>query len=319
MPFSTLLTTPSVLVEAVERVRQDLDEPSMDAKFSDNYIVRMNLMPAFTECVSLLNLQADNPCIFRATLNVTAGTSSYQLPPCVAQVLRLAKLDERGVVTDEMLPRSQFNWCGPGWALEGNTIVFRPTPQKTDADWALWYVPGGDIQPHLSSSGSVNVADEAGVFRLAATLSGTDLGTIDKREQAYVGQVLRILSGTTVIERIIDRHYLEGGLWKVRARVPFTLSAATYTYEIVPFVANHFWVMVAKKAAIELGASRGISQAAMRNLYLSYENAKKCVLDTFSNMQARTGKHFIQDTTDRPSHSPAWYNQLRPGSPSSTT
>lgn len=314
MGVDRVISTKSILIEAIERVRQDLDEPSVDAKYSDTWIARMNLMPAMAECMSLVNLQSDNSILFRLAFPLTQGTEYYQLPPCVSSVMRVAKLDLNGAVTTEWIPRgSDFNPAGVGWAIEGNTLAFRPYPAQDDAEWLLYYVPSADFKPHYSEGGEVDSGDGDDVFRLAATLdASTDIGEIDNRENAYVGQVLRVLSGDTVVERIIDRHYLEGGLWKVHTRVALGLSDDDYSYEIVPMVASHFWVMVARKAAIDLGNSRNIPDSQMRRIYLSYEAARKCVLDTLSNMQGRIGKSFADNTQDQPRKVPNWFNQMLP-------
>lgn len=312
--FDQLLTTPSVILEACQRIRQDLDEPTLDAKFNNNYITRMNLIPALTECINLINLQSDNSVILRMTIPIVAGTEYYQLPPCIGTIVRLAVLSSEGYVYTDWVPRGDFCPGGAGWVLEGNTIAFRPTPQQTTSDYSIWYIPGGDIQLHLSFSGAINASDDADVFRLATTLSGNDLGSIDKRENAYCGQVLRIFTTNEVIERIIDEHYFDtDNLWKVHTRTPLpTLAAGTYTYEIVPFVAGHLWVMASRKAAIELATSRNVPDTLMRRLFIQYDFAKKAVLDNLSNLQGRTGKYFQTDTIDNPRARYSWLNQLKP-------
>lgn len=314
MGVDRVISTKSIIVECCERIRQDLDEPSVDAKFSDNWIARMNLMPAMAECMSLVNLQSDQSVLFRLAFPLVAGTEYYQLPPCVSSVMRVAKLDQNGAVTTEWIPRgSDFNPAGVGWAIEGNTLAFRPYPAQNDAEWLLYYVPSADFKPHYSEGGAVAAADGDDVFRLSATLdASTDIGEIDNRENAYVGQVLRVLSGDTVIERIIDEHYFEDAMWKVHTRVAFDLDDDDYSYEIVPFVASHFWVMASRKAAIDLGNSRNVPDSQMRRMYLSYESARKCVLDTLSNMQGRIGKSFASVTQDQPRQVPNWFNQMNP-------
>lgn len=315
MAFSEVVATNSVLKEAIERVRIDLDEPSVDAKFSDTQIARMFLIPASTESMSQVNMQADNPVIFRMAFPIVQGQEYYDLPPCVQQILRLAKLDHDGSLSMERLPRGEFNPLGPGVSLEGNTLAIRPFPSTTDQDWVLYYIPSGDIQPHYSSAGVINSADGADIIRIATALTGSDVGTIDRRSNAYVGQVLRILPATGIVqERIIDRHFLDGSTWKVHTRTPLNPIPANgaVAYEIVPFVASHFWVMVARKAAIDMGNSRNISDSNMRRKYLQYESAKKTVLDIFSNMNGRTGKYFQSVTQDNVREMPCNFNQLMP-------
>lgn len=318
MSFDDVVATNSVLKEAIERVRADLDEPSVDAKFSDSYIVRMFLLAAATESMTAVNMQADNPIVFRMSFPLTQGQEYYQLPPCVQQILRLAKIDTDGSVISERLPRGEFNPMGPGIALEGNTLAVRPFTNATDTAWSLWYIPSGDMQPHYSEAGEIDAGtDGADVLRLAATLGDTDVGTIDRRANAYVGQVLRLLPSDGVLqERIIDRHYLDAdAMWKVHTRVPFDPvpdDSDEVAYEIVPYVASHFWVMTARKASIDMGNSRNISDSNMRRKYLQYESAKKTVLDIFSNMNGRTGKYFQSVTQDDPRQLPSFFNQLMP-------
>jgi hypothetical protein len=318
MAFDDVVSSNSVLKEAIERVRADLDEPSTDAKFSDHYITRMILIPAATECMTAVNMQADNPVVFRMSFPITAGQEYYQLPPCVQQIIRLAKIDHDGNVVMERMPRGEFNPIGPGVALEGNTLAIRPFTDTTDSDWSLWYIPSGDIQMHYSQGGEINAGEDgADVLRIAATLGDTDVGTIDRRANAYVGQVLRLLPEDGVLqERIIDEHYLDtDNKWKIHVRMPFDPvpdDEENVAYEIVPFVASHFWVMVARKAVFDIGNSRNISDSNMRRKYLQYESAKKTVLDIFSNMNGRTGKYFQSVVQDNPRQNPNYFNQLMP-------
>jgi hypothetical protein len=120
------------------------------------------------------------------------------------------------------MPRgSEFNPAGISWAIEGNTLAFRPFPPINDTDWILYYVPSADFKPHYSTGGAVNSGDAADTFRLAPSLGNNDIGEIDNRDNAYVGQVLRVITSTKVIERIIDAHSYNAslGLWTVHTRV----------------------------------------------------------------------------------------------------
>ena len=213
----------SLLKTAIERIRGYLDDPDLEAKYSDDYIVRHIFQPAFASVTSRLNNSATNPVLKRLTFPLTKSQQYYQLPPCVGEVWRLAIVDESGVVTQEALPRGMYNYRGPNWQIEGNLLSFMPYPDADFSTMELWYCPSGDFQPVYGASGT-------GLTLNAPTLSGVQItGTAGQfscsTASLYIGQSVTItgtLGGTGTISG-----YVSGTLYYIVATngtTSFTLS-----------------------------------------------------------------------------------------------
>lgn len=273
----------SIIKTYIEKVRHYLDDPDVEAKYDDNYLVRFFLSASMTDVISRVSMMSDNQILCRFTLQVTAGTERYKLPPVVRQVLRLGPVeDATKLYTEDFRPRNELSLFGPGWALEGNEIAFRPVPSET-RELVVLYVPSGDIACHYGT-GTLNAN---GTFTMGATPT---IGSLDKRPGAYIGSYLRILGANVVDEVLISAHDTTTRV--LSTRIAATNAAGSYTYEIVPFLMEPMIDAISLSAAMRAGVGRKVTQAQMQSLAFAYKQAIKTAYDTIGNMNSRNGKRF---------------------------
>jgi hypothetical protein len=283
----------------LDKIRFYIDEATADAKYTDDFLTRYVLMPSMVDVCARINLNQDNPVCVRHTITLVEGQQYYQLPPCIQEIWRFAVINEDGQITSDAYPRGEYNSFGPGWSIEGNLLSVRPTPTAADAAQAcmIWYVPNADLFPLYGIAGIV------GSDNLSFTIGAATLGQVDRRVNAYAGQMLRIIGSarTTWQERVVDTYTPSTGVCTVRqAFSPSIASATAVRYEILPTGYTSLWDAISLSAALRLGAARSVSQAKMGSLQLEYRNACKSIKDNLSNLQMRTGKSFLKNTSDNP-------------------
>lgn len=285
----------SILKTYCEKVRHYLDDPDLDAKYDDNYLVRFFLPSAMTDVISRVSQMSDAQILSSFDISVTPGTNSYKLPPAVAQVVRIGSVEaQTGLFFEDYKPKNQFNLNGPNWSIQGNTIVFQPSVDVAKTITVV-FVPSGDIMCHYVSTatGSFPTTTQ---FILPSTVT---IGSLDKRPNSYQGAFLRIL-GSNVTDEIVISSYDAATRVAVPSITPGNASGAgqLYSYEIVPFLLEPMIDAISISAAMRAGVGRKINQAHMQSLMLAYKQAIKTAHDTLANMNGRIGKHFATQTID---------------------
>lgn len=308
----------SFLRTVIERIRTYLDEPDVDAKFTDDYIVRHVICPGMVDVISRINNTTTAPIILEATLTMDGEETRFVLPPCIAQVHRFVVQNDAGDPILDVLPRDIYNRLGVGWRLEGSPssfVIVVPSPPAGTNTIKVWYTSNGDILPHLASG---TLAEDADTLLNTVTLATTPtLGSVDRREGAYIGQYLRILtSGDTnppIEERPIVSHDRVGSSWKVVVDPPFEhASVGTITYEIVPCGAQSMMEATAAWCASKLGTARKISNEHMSRILTNYRASLKTIGDNLTTAQARMPHTYPRDTIDSPQNqSPFTWSPIR--------
>ena len=366
----------------IDRTRAYLDDPSIDAKYDDNFLVKHVISPMFASIASRINNSTTNAISVWIPFPITQGNGYYQLPPCVGEVWRLAQRNTDDWVSREAMPRTEWHYRGPNWKVEGNMMVFSPTPDQDYLDLELQFMHNGEVMPFrtsatlLGSPAGVVIAGTAGQFSCssttlivgqAITITGTyggtgsisnyssgktyyiiatngittftlseteggtaitttagtptgltytvspdtlvfaltntpEVGVIDRRDNAYLGSMVRILTSTGIVEeRIISKWTKNSTYFQTKVRLPFTYaSAGTVTVEYAPFGLESLFEAVAVGGAIKLGTYKKITGSEFQLLQLQYKDAMKTAMDHFSNKQMRTGKYFERSTADNP-------------------
>ena len=296
-------STGSFLYTVIERIRAMLDEPSMDAKFSNDFIVRHVISPSMVDVLTRISMTYDNPVILRHSVSLVANEQYYQLPPSIGEVLRFAITDSNGRVINESLPTSMYNRNGSGWSLEGNLLSISPTPSgPSTAD--IFYSPNGDFFPHFAD-GTTSDGTKDGVLSgdrdMLVLAQSPTLGSLETRENGYAGGVLRLWNHNENIleERIISSYNVSGRT--VTVRVPFTSDIETsngHKYEIAPQGIQSLYQAIALAGAMNMAASRNVSDKQMKFYILQYRAAIKTIGDNLSYMQMRIPKHYEKNTVD---------------------
>lgn len=316
-------STRSVLKTVIERVRGYLDDADFDAKYTDQFLVQHVIMPGMVDVWSRCSLNADNPVMLSFDITLVNDQECYVIPPCVGEVHEIVQYvgaqglqTNNGIPTDDMYPRHRMSVGGQIWALEGNMICFRPFPSGLTGNntWTVRYTTNGDMMPHYADgSSSTNRGSLDATRTLFTFASAPGLGGLDRRENAYAGQVLRVLAqaGTgiplLVQEERVIASYNPATLTATLKR-PFssnvpTIASGYLAYEVAPAQSQGMVEAVSLACALKLGAWRKISAAHAQLLQLQYRSAIKTIGDNLANMQMRNGKSWQKDTRDNP----RWY------------
>ncbi len=287
-------STNSFLYTVIERIRGYLDDPDFDAKYSNDFIVRHIVSPVMVDVWSRLNMNLDNPVVLRQEIVFDKNTEYYQLPPSVGEIWRIACRDKDGEVIDEVMPRNEFHPHGVGWAIEGNTLRVDPKQESlAGGTWTIYYVPSGDVSPHYAINGSM-----AGDRRTVTLSAAPALGGVDRRENSYAGQIIRILSATGLVEeRVIESHDVTTN--QVVTRIEFEVPiSGDLTYEIAPIGMQSLYEAIAAGSSLKLGAYRKITNTHYQMIQQQYRSAIKSATDNLANLQMRTGKYYQKNTID---------------------
>lgn len=282
----------------IDRTRAYLDDPSLDAKYDDNFLVKHVISPMFASIASRINNSTTNAISVWIPFPITKLQPYYQLPPCVGEVWRLAQRNNDTWVSREAMPRTEWHYRGPNWKVEGNMMVFSPTPDQDYLDLELQFMHNGEVMPFRTTA-TLDATKSILTFALTNT---PEVGVIDRRDNAYLGSMVRILTSTGIVEeRIISGWTKNSTNWQTTVRLPFTYAAAgTVTVEYAPFGLESLFEAVAVGGAIKLGTYKKITGSQFQLLQLQYKDAMKTAMDHFSNKQMRTGKYFERSTADNP-------------------
>lgn len=295
-------STGSFLKTVIERVRGYLDDSDFDAKYQDQFLTQHVIMPALVDVWSRVSLNADNPVMLDYSISLVNGQECYVLPSCVGEVHEVVQMSEYGndgQPATEMIPRHRMSVGGPTWALEGNMLCFRPFPSGVDGitPYTIRYTSNGDMSPHYDSLNGNMLTSNTFQFTTVP-----ELGLLDKRENCYAGQIIRILDGDVYEERIIASY--DAASRTCTMRRPFTVGIGTHAYEVAPSRSQGMVEAVSIACALKLGTWRKCSQAQMGMFTQQYRSAIKTIGDNMANMQMRTGKSWAKDTRDNPNWRP---------------
>lgn len=307
--------TGSFLKTVVERIRGYLDDSDFDAKYTDQFLVQHVVMPSLVDVWTRVSMNADNPVLLSYDITLVDDQECYVLPSCVGEVHEVVQYTgptgtqtNDGLPTADAYPAHRMSVGGQNWALEGNMICFRPFPQNLslvgNTTWTIRYTSNGDMSPHYSTHTSGPQTSSLDATRTLFTISNNpQLGLQDKRENAYAGQILRILDGNVYEERVISSYDPVTRVCTLKRPFSSNVTTGAHVYEVAPARSQGMVEAVAVAAAIKLGAWRKISGAQSQMLTQQYRAAIKTIGDNMSNMQMRTGKGYAKDTRDNPN----WY------------
>ena len=293
-----------VLDNIIEKARF-LAESDKSASRSDSWIAEYLVGPAIEQVISQANLSSDAPIFIDHTITLVSGQTHYLIPPSIGDVLGVFQYDEWKNLEKDWIPTSPRNLKGPGWRLEGNMLVVEPTIRDVgnEPDWVIRGIPTGDVQTH-KGTGTVVGSDRTQI-QLAAVPT---TGVLDRRENAYVGQVIRIIdTEVPVQERVITSYNAATRTATVNrafSDFPAASSSSDYetgaevTYEVSVFGWQSLWDPIACHVAQQLGVPAGFSRVRMQNLDILFQRAMKTLLDRVATRNVRRGPGYDENTLD---------------------
>lgn len=286
----------SLIKSALEDIRLLLNEVVMNAKYDDAYLVRSGLYGAFTTLFERTFGASTKAVRVRHTLNLVADQKHYPLPPIMQQVTRICKFNDDGTLLWDWKPRHELHPLGPGWRLEGPSLVVDPAPTEAD-EIQLHYLPGGQANMHYATDGAVSTLTAPTTFILS---SSPALGLLGKSENEYSGWILRVLGSTTHSERLVESYNTTTRTVTLRSPLPNQSTLTGLTYEIVPDGVGPFWKAAASEAALRIGTGRKISQTHMNNIVLQNRIDMRTLRGTLAMIQGRIPPHMDRASIDNP-------------------
>jgi hypothetical protein len=295
----------------IDKIRAMVEEPDINAKYTDDFILRQYVGPGMGAVSARLNLTSDTRVFLNFDFQVT-DTRNYTLPPGVASVVALYFLDQSGgTEIGRVRARTAWHHLGPGWRVEGNpgslTLAF--TDDAIQDQWVrVVYTSTGDVPMHLGT-GTLDNDTEWSEVTLAASPT---LGLVDRRVNAYAGSYIRIVpSSGPIEERLIQSSSWTGSAWKVRTAIPFTIAEGSVSYEIAPAAFSALWHAVAAWVAIELTIGRDIPNSKLQRLQISYTQHLKTIRDSLSNMREQVPYHVEMATPEALAANPFTFFGMR--------
>lgn len=283
----------SFILTVVTRIRAYLDDADLASKYDEDFITRHVITPAIQDVMARLSLMRTDPILLRYDIDLEAGQEYYQLPPAVASIWRLVKMDSDGLIEWEDTPRGEFHPNGPNWAVEGNLLAIRPHPTVDDT-LTLWYVPSGDFVPHYSAAGGAVAADN-----LTLTLDTTpDYGPIDRRTNALAGSILRILPAAGAWQERIIASSTATAVVVRNEFDPSLASTSGIRYEIAPPMKQYLWEAIALAAAMKMATYKAVSGARRQGMEIEYRKAMKTCKDMAGMAQGRNSGAWEKATVD---------------------
>lgn len=317
------------------------DAKGVSSRYSNTQLVDL-LMRSVDQVTTDIYASGDSIPKAYLTLSISAGQVDYMLPPNIGEIHRMAKINpDTGLPEWEIYPENPLHPIGPGIVFHGLTsFKLIPTP-LIDTEMQITYTPNGQLRCHQNATplysgngdtGTVQITSSQ--FKLNPRSTSWGLGLVDRRPNAYLGQVLRILGTSNDIvpptsaiasaqffpiqERRIESIDYYNGLLAVPA--PTFDSGITWTgfqssdkvnegalpneartyfvYEVVPDVDPALLHLAAIDVARTLQVILKNSQAVAL-IQDEYNKKKRAAQLRWANMEARMGNRFETLTVDR--------------------
>lgn len=245
------------LSEAVSQIRQTLDEPSTNPKYSDTDIIRV-LQTSMATVLTDLHSSMDHKILVRMPITIEDDVQSYILPPQVSQVWSVAKIDANNVKLYDVYVGSEWDFTQYGFRLEGNTIRLMTT-WNTGEILQVTFVP--TVESTLCKGTSATYDTNT------ITLSTITDGSRDSRPNAYAGYMLRVLSSTDSNANYV-REYTVTNYDPLTQIATLNVDAdpvlaGTITWELVPLGLSLFKEVAIIHAAMTLAGMEGREKKMM--------------------------------------------------------
>ena len=256
----------SFLSRAVTTVREMLDEPAINKKYTDTRIITQ-LEKSYCHSLGEVNRNTRTQAVGTYSVSISTGSSSIQnfaLPHNAGNILAVYVEGDYGE-RYHFNSRGRHNVLGRGVWIDGNILRIQPqavwsTTNSGSATLKIEHVPVGVAQLH----NGVLTLDADGD---AATLGASpNVGALDTHPSAYLGCTLRILEvdGTTVTGNVMQERAITAynsttrvaTLTPVLDPIPTTDDGNIY-YEIAPTIHKGMDEIVATYTAYAIALTEG--------------------------------------------------------------
>lgn len=290
----------SFLSRLIEDVREQVDEPTINAKYTDDRIIEL-AEKAYVHVIGEVNRNSKFPAVAKYIITIADGVSKYMLPHTIGSILAIYTETEEG---NKLFykSRSPHNPSGRNLWTEGNTLCIQPNGIGNGTEITVEYVPIGVARLH---NGTCSVSADGLTVTLASTPHAGDL---DTHAQAYAGSILRVLqvTGTGAVGNYMQERTITGYDNTTRGAtvdvalnpVPVAGTGGYIYYEIAPAIHKGLDHVVSLYVGLHIcnvegNQKRGSGilkefQSAMRNVrlttyYSNIQEAYRWYGDNFDN------------------------------------
>jgi hypothetical protein len=286
----------SFLTRAVKWIRKWADEPSLKTKYTDSELIGF-IEQQWDIILGELNRLSTSPIVARANITLSSTQQFYAMPPTCATILGISEFNTSHEINSSLQPRGRFNPLGPGVTFEGNILRLQPSWVGDATVYQVDYLPTGDVRLHQGTAGTItqDATNHLSTVELAATPT---VGSLDTRDNAYAGSVLRILGATTnnyVQERVISSYDRTTRIATVKPEFSPTLATDTAViYEIAPLLFQAQDPVVAMAVVRDILAIEGDSR--LKSVSEAYNIRMRALRLNVSSLNAINGQKFENDT-----------------------
>jgi hypothetical protein len=255
---SSAFYSDSFLARAIADIREDTDEPTQAAKYTDARIIEL-LEKAYIVVLNEKNRNSRTPAVAKIIKTIADGTTTYPLPHTIGSIHGIYKGDDTGgkVFYNS---RSKHNPFGRVIWIENQTLHIQTTNiYGVGTEITIEYVPSGIARLH---NGTYTVNTDGDVVTFGAT---PNAGTLDTHHEAYAGSIFRSLgsdgTGNYLQERVItayDETSREATLDTPLSPIP----TGTLYYEIAPAISKGMDTVVALYTAWRITSIEGNAKRA---------------------------------------------------------
>lgn len=293
-------TTYSYLKTTLDAIRLNIDEASTNGKYSDTVLLRNVLRPSIQDVMHRVHNSSQLPVVCRFDFTMPADQDTVTLPPCISQIWSVWQMDSTFTYeTGEVLKRHDLDSRGFGYRFEGNSFKLQEAV-NTPMYFRIYYVHSGSGEWHYGGTSKEGTAATSGASVSTFTMNASPtFGVVDKRINAYAGQIVRCFPSTGMTEeRTISSYLYTSSVYRATLANAFDIVDGTVEYEIVPPGPPSMWDAVTYNACIRLGTIRSMTQKQMAYFHDLNRAAMKTLLETVGNFDGRNGKSFTDETKD---------------------
>lgn len=291
----------SFLSRAIADLRENVDEPSIKAKYSDARCIR-KIEEAYALVLGEVQRISVTSVVARYEVTVVSGQETYPLPATIGSIKAIYEKAESGYKIFYST-FSRYNQRGRGVWLEGKTLHVQDGYLGAGTVITVEYE---GTAPRLCNG--VCTVDSTG---LLVTLGALYQGTLDTRINAYGGSVLRIIGDSDAAynymqERPIKSYDATTHIVTLEEALSpnNTSSTGTTYFEIAPPINILMDSVVPLRAAVDIAAREGATtrsqllrrsyQDCLRNVqltefYSDLQNNLRMPADNYNHRRFRQG------------------------------
>lgn len=307
--IDTTAYSDSFITRSIANFRNAVDEPELNAKYSDADIITM-LSNAYVQVLGEMNRNATTPVIVKYQVAVTSGVTAYMLPVNRSSIYAIYGGSDAEGYKIFYSDGGRLNKLGRDIWVEGNTLnvlagLFEDTTITVE------YTPLGNAK---FAEGTVTAVSSSGT---EVTVYGTpNQGTLSRNCCDYIGATFRILTDSEdaydlVQERVITNYNPVTQILTLNVALTPNQGDGVHTgttyYEIVPAICRNLDNVLAIYAAWGIANREGMKKRAdglmmefkglIRNLRLNsfYSDLNKAVKMNSSSYDNNYGRKRFRD------------------------